>query len=35
MALKNKNDIKKLIELINLELEMYTNLSVAGENIMK
>jgi hypothetical protein len=35
MALKNKNDIKKLIELIDLELEMYTNLSIAGEHIMK
>ncbi|MDR2411469.1 MAG: hypothetical protein LBD88_02595 [Candidatus Peribacteria bacterium] len=34
-ALKNKSDIKKLIELINLDLEMYTNLSVAGEQIMK
>ncbi|MDR1945527.1 MAG: hypothetical protein LBQ59_05825 [Candidatus Peribacteria bacterium] len=34
-ALKNKTDIKKLIELIDLELEMYTNLSIAGEQIMK
>jgi isocitrate dehydrogenase len=34
-VLKNKSDIKKLTELIDLELEMYTNLSTAGEQIMK